>query len=113
MNSYGRRAMEHWARWLPARYRSIQDPEAFFQALGLEAETQILDLAEQVEGPDLPGEDTRQRRPCRSTTATTRAAAQHPAIRDRTPPADRKKGHRKWLGVGPGCDHAPRKGALR
>ena len=56
MNSYGRRAMEHWARWLPARYRSIQDPEAFFQALGLEAETRILDLAEQVEGPDLPGE---------------------------------------------------------
>ena len=78
MNSYGRRAMEHWARWLPARYRSIQDPEAFFQTLGLEAETQILDLAEQVEGPDLPGEDTRQRRPCRSITATTQSRGPTP-----------------------------------
>jgi len=56
MNSYGRRAMEHWRRWLPARYRSIQDPEAFFSMLGQQAESQILDLAEQLEGPDLPGE---------------------------------------------------------
>lgn len=56
MNSYGRRAMEHWRRWLPARYSSIRDPEAFFQVLGQQAEPQILDLAEQLEGPDLPGE---------------------------------------------------------
>ena len=56
MNSYGRRAMEHWRRWLPARYSSIQDPEAFFSMLGQQAESQILDLAEQLEGPDLPGE---------------------------------------------------------
>jgi len=56
MNSYGRRAMEHWRRWLPSRYRSITDPEAFFSMLGQQAESQILDLAEQLEGPDLPGE---------------------------------------------------------
>ena len=56
MNSYGRQAMEHWRRWLPARYRSITDPEAFFSMLGQQAESQILDLAEQLEGPDLPGE---------------------------------------------------------
>ena len=53
---YGRRAMEHWRRWLPARYATIQDPEAFFSTLGLQAESQVLDLAEQLEGPDLPGE---------------------------------------------------------
>ena len=56
MNVYGRRAMEHWRRWLPARYATIQDPEAFFSTLGLQAESQVLDLAEQLEGPDLPGE---------------------------------------------------------
>ena len=56
MNVYGERAMEHWRRWLPARYATIQDPEAFFSTLGLQAESQILDLAEQLEGPDPPGE---------------------------------------------------------
>jgi len=56
VNVYGRRAMEHWRRWLPARYATIQDPEAFFSTLGLQAESQVLDLAEQLEGPDLPGE---------------------------------------------------------
>src|SRR5664279_879393 len=56
MNVYGQRAMEHWRRWLPARYAAIQDPEAFFSTLGLQAESQVLDLAEQLEGPDLPGE---------------------------------------------------------
>ena len=56
MNSYGRRAMEHWRRWLPSRYQTITDPEAFFSMLGQQAESQILDLAEQLEGPDPPGE---------------------------------------------------------
>ena len=56
MNVYGERAMEHWRRWLPARYATIQDPEAFFSTLGVQAESQVLDLAEQLEGPDLPGE---------------------------------------------------------
>jgi len=56
MNDYGRRAMVHWRRWLPARYAAIQDPEVFFSTLGRQAENQVLDLAEQLEGPDLPGE---------------------------------------------------------
>jgi hypothetical protein len=56
VNVYGHRAMEHWRRWLPARYATIRDPEAFFSTLGLQAESQVLDLAEQLEGPDLPGE---------------------------------------------------------
>ena len=56
MNDYGRRAMVHWRRWLPARYATITDPEVFFSMLGRQAENQVLDLAEQLEGPDLPGE---------------------------------------------------------
>jgi hypothetical protein len=54
MNDYGRRAMVHWRRWLPARYATIQDPEGFFSMLGRQAESQVLDVAEQLEGPDLP-----------------------------------------------------------
>ena len=56
MNDYGRLAMVHWRRWLPARYAAITDPEVFFSMLGRQAESQVLDLAEQLEGPDLPGE---------------------------------------------------------
>ena len=56
MNDYGRLAMMHWRRWLPTRYATIQDPEVFFSTLGRQAENQVLDLAEQLEGPDLPGE---------------------------------------------------------
>ena len=56
MNDYGHLAMVHWRRWLPARYAAIQEPEAFFSTLGRQAENQVLDLAEQLEGPDLPGE---------------------------------------------------------
>ena len=56
MNDYGHLAMVHWRRWLPARYAAIQDPEVFFSTLGRQAENQVLDLAEQLEGPDLPGE---------------------------------------------------------
>ena len=70
---YGRRAMEHWRRWLPARYRSITDPEAFFSMLGRQAESQILDLAEQLEGPDLPGEGYRN-----GGLLRPRAASRHP-----------------------------------
>ena len=56
MNDYGHLAMMHWRRWLPTRYATIQDPEVFFSTLGRQAENQVLDLAEQLEGPDLPGE---------------------------------------------------------
>lgn len=56
MNSYGRQAMEHWRRWLPARYQLITDPWVFFSMLGQQAESQILELTDQLAGPDLPGE---------------------------------------------------------
>ena len=56
MNDYGHLAMVHWRRWLTARYATIQEPEVFFSTLGRQAENQVLDLAERLEGPDLPGE---------------------------------------------------------
>lgn len=51
MNSYGRRAMTHWARWLPTRFSMIPEPEreAFFQDLGLQASQREQDLLEDLE----------------------------------------------------------------
>jgi len=34
MNRYGLMAREHWARWLPARYAAIENPDRFFTDLG-------------------------------------------------------------------------------
>ena len=30
MNYYGEMARDHWARWLPGRYATIEDPNSFF-----------------------------------------------------------------------------------
>ena len=57
MNRYGKMARDHWARWLPARYAQIPDPERFFTALGREVEQQIGDLAMDLAGNGPPGED--------------------------------------------------------
>jgi len=56
MNRYGLMAQTHWARWLPARYAAIEDPEAFFAGLGTQAAAQIDDLALELAGDDRPGE---------------------------------------------------------
>lgn len=56
MNQYGAMAERHWRRWLPERYRAIQDPDSFFLALGEETASQIADLAADLAGEDLPGE---------------------------------------------------------
>ena len=57
MNRYGLMAQRHWARWLPQRYATIEDPDSFFSTLGQETEQQIDDLATELAGDDLPGED--------------------------------------------------------
>lgn len=57
MNSYGRLAKAHWARTDPVRYAAIGDPEAFFTALGEQADTQIRELATTLAGQDPPGEE--------------------------------------------------------
>ncbi len=57
VNRYGRRAMRHWAQWLPGRYAQIQDREGFFARLGQQAADQIQDLMMDLAGDDPAGED--------------------------------------------------------
>jgi hypothetical protein len=61
MNKYAKLAMNHWAKTDPDRYATIADPQAFFQELGEQAETQIQQLAERLAGPDQPGEEYLQK----------------------------------------------------
>ena len=56
MNRYGLMAQKHWARWLPARYAQIEDPDSFFSDLGKQAAEQIDSLALRLAGDDQPGE---------------------------------------------------------
>ena len=56
MNRYGTIAREHWARWLPARYAAIEDPDSFFSDLGSQAEARIDSLAAGLAGDDPPAE---------------------------------------------------------
>jgi len=56
MNGYGEMARQHWARWLPARYAAIDDPEAFFANLGNQAGERMRALAYELAGDDQPGE---------------------------------------------------------
>lgn len=56
MNHFGTRAMEHWRRWLPARYDTIPDPEEFFEDLGQQVQTEIAQLSTQLAGEDPAGE---------------------------------------------------------
>jgi hypothetical protein len=56
VNKYGTMARSHWQAWLPERYATIREPDSFFSTLGLEAERQIEDLAEQMAGDGQPGE---------------------------------------------------------
>ena len=56
MNRYGLMAQQHWARWLPTRYRQISDPNSFFSDLGMQVAQRIDALALRLAGDDLPGE---------------------------------------------------------
>jgi len=56
MNRYGLMARQHWHRWLPARYATIEDPDSFFSDLGSQVSDQIDQLALQLAGDDQPGE---------------------------------------------------------
>lgn len=56
MNRYGVIAREHWARWLPARYAAISDPDSFFSDLGTRVDQRIDSLAAHLAGDDRPGE---------------------------------------------------------
>jgi len=52
MNKYGRLAKNHWKATDPSRYASLSDPETFFSQLGLQAESEIQELAARLAGPD-------------------------------------------------------------
>jgi len=56
MNRYGAMARSHWARWLPRRYATIEDPDSFFSTLGQETARQIDELTAELAGDDQPGE---------------------------------------------------------
>jgi hypothetical protein len=56
VNRYGEMARKHWARWLPARYAAIEDPDSFFLAMGTRVEARIDSLADELAGDDQPGE---------------------------------------------------------
>lgn len=49
MNEYGLQAMTHWRTWLPERYGQIDDPEAFFTALGEQMMAQVGQISEDLE----------------------------------------------------------------
>lgn len=49
MNKYGTRALEHWRTHAPERLARIENPTRFFTDLGLEAQGQITELAQQIE----------------------------------------------------------------
>jgi hypothetical protein len=41
MNRYGAMAMSHWQEWLPARCRTLANPDEYFDQLGREVEAEI------------------------------------------------------------------------
>ena len=56
MNQYGRFAEQSWQMLAPARYAALEDPNHFFSTLGQEAQSRVVWLAEQMQGPDPTGE---------------------------------------------------------
>ena len=61
MNRYGQMAWDHWRRWRPKMLTGIEDPQAYFSSLGQQTEREIDELADQIAGPDRPGETTLQK----------------------------------------------------
>ena len=59
MNEHGATARDHWKKWLPSRYAAIEDPDAYFTALGEEVAAEIAglwgEMSTQAGNP--PGED--------------------------------------------------------
>jgi len=56
MNYYGEMARQHWARWLPQQYATIEEPDSFFSDLGNHASDRIAELAGQFASENLPNE---------------------------------------------------------
>lgn len=56
MNKYAEMARKHWTEVAPQRVAQMEDPQSYFLTLGQEVETQVNQIAESLEGSDLPGE---------------------------------------------------------
>jgi hypothetical protein len=56
MNLYGRTALNHWRRWLPNRFRQIEDPQRYFEDLGEEIRDRVAALWPALAGDDPPAE---------------------------------------------------------
>jgi hypothetical protein len=56
VNYYGEMARQHWARWLPQRYATIENPDSFFSDLGNQTSYRIAELTDQLAGDGPPGE---------------------------------------------------------
>jgi len=56
MNKYGQMALSHWQATAPNRLADLSDPMVFFEALGLEMQEQVTNLASMLAGSDLRGE---------------------------------------------------------
>lgn len=56
MNKYGQMALTHWQATDPSRVAELSDPAAFFEAMGLEMQTQVTNLASILAGSDRQGE---------------------------------------------------------
>jgi hypothetical protein len=54
---YARLAQQHMATWLPARYRQIDDPDAYFTRLGEEIATQVEALETTLAATEPASED--------------------------------------------------------
>ena len=56
MNEFGRMALDHWRRWRPTEFSLITDPQEHFSTLGQQAQQQLIELTDQLAGPDPVGE---------------------------------------------------------
>lgn len=56
MNKYGQMALLHWQATAPSRVAELTDPATFFEALGLEMQAQVTNLASMLAGSDRQGE---------------------------------------------------------
>jgi hypothetical protein len=61
MNKYGQMALSHWQATSPNRVAELSDPTVFFEALGLEMQEQVMNLASILAGSDRQGETFMQK----------------------------------------------------
>lgn len=60
MNHYGKLAMRHWEQHAPSRVQAMTNSEAFSTDLGVQVETQVVELTQSLEGTPAEGESYQQ-----------------------------------------------------